>query len=110
MPHVDMKDMLHHPRDNGCMVSAVNPGCYGIMLDASREPAPGSIRRTRTMTDITHTDKAPVAGEPGYLPGAEDREMSGLSSESGAEQVPGREVNPCRVAIALPGRSIVQDR
>ena len=110
MPQVDMKDMLHHAYDNGCMASAINLDCYSIVLGASHEPVPRSIRRTRTMADISHTDDVPVAGKPGYLPGAEGHEMAGLSSESGDERMPGREVNPCRVAITLSDRSIVEDR
>jgi fructose/tagatose bisphosphate aldolase len=110
MPHVDMKDMLHHTYDNGCMVRAINLGCYGIMLHASHEPTQKSIRCNRTMVDIKHTDGVPVEGKPGYLRRAEGHEMSGLSGESGDEQTPGREVNPCRVAITLPDRSIVKDR
>lgn len=110
MPHVDMKDMLQHAYDNGCMVRAICPGCYGIMPDASHEPIPKSTRCSRTMADITHTDDVPVEGEPGYLPGVEGHEMSGLSSEPGDEQTPGREVYPCRAAITLPDRSIVEDR
>jgi hypothetical protein len=98
MPHVDTHHMLHHAYDNGCMASAINPDCYGIMLYSSREAVPKCIRCSRTRADITHTDGVPVEGKPGYLPGVEGHEISALSGESGDGQTTAREVNPCRVA------------
>ncbi len=50
---------------------AINLGCNGVMIDASHEPLPNNIHRTRAVVDMAHACGVPVEGELGYVPGVE---------------------------------------
>ena len=62
---------LDHGASLDSAVRAINLGCNGVMVDASHEPMPENIRRTRTVVDIAHACGVPVEGELGYVPGVE---------------------------------------
>jgi fructose-bisphosphate aldolase class II len=62
---------LDHGANQDSAVRAINLGCNGVMVDASREPIPENIRRTRAVVDMAHACSVPVEGELGYVPGVE---------------------------------------
>ena len=88
MPLVDTKAMLLHAYDSGyavgafdvvsldSAVSAINPGCNGVMVDAFREPVTGNIDCTRAVVNMANACGVPVEGEPGYVPGVEGEDAA----------------------------------
>jgi len=71
---------LDHGASFDSAVRAINLGCNGVMLDASKENLPDNIEATRKVVEMAHGCGVPVVGELGYV--------AGLEGE-GAEQHPG---------------------
>jgi fructose-bisphosphate aldolase class II len=62
---------LDHGASRESAVLAINLGCNGVMVDASDQPLPENIRRTRELVTMAHDCGVPVEGELGYVPGVE---------------------------------------
>jgi fructose-bisphosphate aldolase class II len=71
---------LDHGASLESTVRAINLGCNGVMLDASKESLPDNIDATRKVVETAHACGVPVVGELGYVAGMEGE---------GAEQHPG---------------------
>ena len=62
---------LDHGSSLASAISAINRGCNGVMLDASRQELPDNITTTRAVVDMAHRCGVPVTGEVGYVAGYE---------------------------------------
>jgi len=62
---------LDHGASPDTAARAINLGCNGVMVDASREPLPDNIRCTHDVVNMAHACGVPVEGELGYVPGVE---------------------------------------
>ncbi|MCW8905079.1 class II fructose-bisphosphate aldolase [Sedimenticola sp.] len=62
---------LDHGSSLASAISAINRGCNGVMLDASRQELPDNITATRAVVDMAHRCGVPVTGEVGYVAGYE---------------------------------------
>ena len=54
--------------------AAINRGCNGVMLDASRAPLSDNILRVRAVVEMAHACGVPVEGALGYVPGIEGQD------------------------------------
>ena len=62
---------LDHGCSLGSAISAINRGCIGVMLDASRLELPDNVNATRAVVEMAHRCGVPVTGEVGYVAGYE---------------------------------------
>ena len=62
---------LDHGSSMASAINAINRGCNGVMLDASRQELPDNINTTRTVVEMAHQCGVPVTGEVGYVAGDE---------------------------------------
>lgn len=62
---------LDHGSSLATAIDAINHGCNGVMLDASRQELPDNITATRAVVDMAHRCGVPVTGEVGYVAGCE---------------------------------------
>jgi fructose-bisphosphate aldolase class II len=67
---------LDHGGSRESAVRAINLGCNGVMVDASDQPLPENIRRTRELVAMAHACGVPVEGELGYVPGVEGEDAA----------------------------------
>jgi fructose-bisphosphate aldolase class II len=68
---------LSHGASLASAVRAINLGCNGVMLDASREPLSGNIRHTRAVVDMAHACGVPVEGKLGRMEGGDTAHTTG---------------------------------
>jgi fructose-bisphosphate aldolase class II len=62
---------LDHGGSLESVVNAINRGCNGVMLDATRQELPDNIKATRAVVDIARQCGVAVTGEVGYVAGSE---------------------------------------
>lgn len=62
---------LDHGSSMASAINAINRGCNGVMLDASRQELPDNINTTRIVVEMAHQCGVPVTGEVGYVAGDE---------------------------------------
>lgn len=62
---------LDHGAAFDSAVRAINLGCNGVMVDASKLPFEENVAATRAVTDMAHVCGVPVEGELGYVAGVE---------------------------------------
>ena len=62
---------LDHGESEAMAVKAINLGCNGVMVDASKYPLKENIAHTRAITVMAHGCGVAVEGELGYVPGVE---------------------------------------
>lgn len=74
---------LDHGHNIESATKAINLGCNGIMLDASKYELTDNIKLTREVVDMAHGCGVPVIGELGYVAGmeGEDAELHPGESE-----------------------------
>ena len=62
---------LDHGESEAMATRAINLGCNGVMVDASKFPLEQNIAHTRAITAMAHGCGVAVEGELGYVPGVE---------------------------------------
>ncbi len=62
---------LDHGESEAMAIKAINLGCNGVMVDASKYPLEENIAHTRAITTMAHGCGVAVEGELGYVPGVE---------------------------------------
>lgn len=62
---------LDHGASFDSAVDAINAGCNGVMVDASREEFDRNVAMTKKIVDMAHACGVPVEGELGYVAGVE---------------------------------------
>ncbi len=65
---------LEHGVSLESAVTAINRGCNGVMVDASRASLSDNIQRIRAVVDMAHACGVPVEGALGHVPGIEGQD------------------------------------